>query len=50
MSYVGTCSDDVLCSMEGAISGNIEPVQWWYQYIDDIDNMYKGKMSIVPST
>ena len=33
-----TCSDDVLCSMEGAISGYIEPVQWWYQLIDDDDS------------
>ena len=32
-----TCSDDVLCSFEGAISGYIEPVQWWYQLIDDDD-------------
>jgi hypothetical protein len=26
-----TCSNDVSCSIERAISGYIEPVQWWYQ-------------------
>jgi hypothetical protein len=26
--------------MEGAISGYIKPVQWWYQLIDDDDASY----------
>ena len=34
-----TCGDDdVSCLIEGAISGYIEPVQWWYQLIDDNDD------------
>ena len=33
-----TCNDDVSCLIEGVISGYIEPVQWWYQLIDDDDS------------
>jgi hypothetical protein len=28
------------CSMEGARSGYIKPVQWWYQLINDDDDAY----------
>jgi hypothetical protein len=35
-----TCNDNVSCIIEGAISGNIEPVQWWYQLIDDDYDAY----------
>ena len=33
-----TCSVDVSCLIKGAVSGYIEPVQWWYQLINNGDN------------
>jgi hypothetical protein len=36
----GRCSYSVSCSIKGAISGYIKPVQWWYQLIDDNDAYY----------